>query len=458
MNLLLLLAALLPWATSPVSLFSRIYVAISLLSVEMQLATVTGVGTLPSLLAINTILAGLLIAWQRTRGVAFRGWTSAIQPPAPWPAWVLLGGVVLLLNVSLPLEAGDPYHLDRVAQIERLGTLEYDPAADAKINVVGWTYELVLADVRQIPLVGPGLVHLHGLFELLLFGVALAAVQTWLRPGRSRWPLAALLVVPALFHQFVLIKNDLFAAAPSLVALVWLITQANRASWKETAWAGWLIAIAVACKLTNLPLAVVMICGVVIAQHGRGWQPLGGLILGSGVGAVTGGLFFTFFENARWYGDIFASGPVAAMGNRTSGLAEAAVSVARFGISLFDQGLVTPALWPNRGGWGGTFGLPFAWAVVVLVLHYRGAREARWALWIATVHFLAFAAVFPDADLTHRLALAPALLVVAVAIHLLQRGERHARLARLALVPVLVLSGAQLLRSAILYLVRASGS
>ena len=136
----------------------------------------------------------------------------------------------------------------------------------------------------------------------------------------------------------------------------------------------------------------------------------------------------------------------------------AAVSVARFGISLFDQGLVTRILWPDRGGWGGTFGLPFVWAVAVLVLHYRHAQEARWALWIAAVHFLAFAAVFPDADVHQRLALAPALLAVAVAVHLLERGERYARLARLALVPVLVLSGAQILRSTILYLARVGGS
>lgn len=458
MNLLLLLAALLPWGASPVSVFSRIYIAISLLSVEMQVATLTGVGTLRSLVAFNAILAGLLVAWQRTKGIAFRGWPSAIRPAVPWPALALLGGVVILLNVSLPLESADPYHLDRVAQIERLGTLEYDPAVDSKVNILGWIYEMVLADVRQIPLVGSWLVRLHGLFGLLFFGVTLAAVQTWLRPGPSRWPLVALLVVPALFHQFVLIKNDLFAAAPALVALVWLVTNADRASWRETVWAGWLIGFVVASKLTNLPLAVMMIGGVVIAQRHHDWRPLGGLMLGGGVGALTGGLFFTFFENARWYGDIFASGPVAAIGNRTSGLAEAAVSVARFGISLFDQGLVTRNLWPDRGGWGGTFGLPFVWAVVVLVPHYRRAQEARWALWIAAVHFVAFAAVFPDADVTQRLALAPALLVVAVAVYVLERGEKYAKLARLALVPVLLISGAQILRSAILYLARAGGS
>ena len=458
MNLLLLLSALLPWGRSPQSIFTRIYIAISLLSVEMQLVTLIGVGTFRSLVVFNVMLAGLLVAWQRRRGVAFQGWVSTVRAPAPWPAWALIGGVVLALNVLLPLEAADPYHLDRVAQIERLGTLEYDPAANSKLNVLGWIYELVLADVRQIPLIGPSLVHVHGLFGLLLYAVAIAAVQVWLRLGPSTWPLAALLVVPPLFHQFVLVKNDLFAAAPALVALVWLVTQADRATWRETIVAGWLIGLVVACKLTNLPLAVAMIAGLVITQRGRDWRPLGGLALGGGMGALSGGLFFTLFENAKWYGSILPSGPIEAMGNRTSGLMDAAVSVARFGISLFDQGLLTRMLWPGRGGWGGTFGLPFAWAVVVLVLHYRRAREARWALWIGALHFLMFAATFPDADVHQRLALAPALLVVVIAVHVLDRGERYARLARLALVPVLVLSSAQVLRSAILYLVRAGGN
>ena len=62
MNLLLLLAALLPWGTSPVSVFSRIYIAISLLSVEMQVATLTGVGTFRSLVGFNAVLAVLLVA------------------------------------------------------------------------------------------------------------------------------------------------------------------------------------------------------------------------------------------------------------------------------------------------------------------------------------------------------------------------------------------------------------
>ena len=117
MNLLLLFAALLPWGNTAVSVFTRVYIAIGILSVEMQVATVTGLGTLHSLVVFNVVLAVVLIAWQRTRSAAFVGWPAAIQPPPPWPAWAMLGGVVLLLNVWLPLEAADPYHLDRVAQI-----------------------------------------------------------------------------------------------------------------------------------------------------------------------------------------------------------------------------------------------------------------------------------------------------------------------------------------------------
>ena len=457
MNLLLLFAALLPWGNTAVSVFTRVYIAIGILSVEMQVATVTGLGTLHSLVVFNVVLAVVLIAWQRTRSAAFVGWPAAIQPPPPWPAWAMLGGVVLLLNVWLPLEAADPYHLDRVAQIERLGTLEYDPDANSKVNVLGWVYELALADVRQIPLVGQGLVHMHGLFGLMLFGVAVATIQTWLRPGPSRWPIAALLVVPPLFHQFVLIKNDLFLALPAFVALAWLVTRAHGASWQETAWMGWLAGVAVVGKLTNLPVAFAMMAGVgVVAWHTRNWRPAGGLAIGGIAGGIMAGQLFTFTQNVRWYGDVLARGPIAEMGNLTSGPAEALESMGRFALSLVDLGLLTGQLWPGRGGWAGTLGLPFIWATVVLVLHYARAQEARWTIWISAFHLAAFAAIFPDADLHHRLALAPGLLVISVAVSLLHRGEKYSDVARLALVPVVALTSAQLLRSSVLYLLRAS--
>jgi hypothetical protein len=457
MNLVLLLVALLPWGTTAVSVFTRVYLAIAILAVEMQAVTVTGLGTLYSLVAFNAVLAVLLVAWQRTRRRAFLGWPTAIQPPRPWPAWAMLGGVVLLLNIWLPVEAADPYHLDHVAQIERLGTLEYDLDANSKVNVLGWVYELTLADVRQIPLVGHGLVRLHGLLSLLLVGITVAAVHPWLHPGPPRWPIAALLVVPPLFHQFVLIKNDLFFALPAFVALVWLVMRSHSASWQETAWAGWLAGLAVVGKLTNFPVAFVMIAGVGISSwRKRDWQPAVGLAIGGLTGGIMAGQLFTFSRNARWYGDVLARGPIADMGNLTSGPAEALESIGRFAISLVDLGQLTSQLWPGRVGWASTLGLPLIWAAVVLLLHYARAQEARWTIWIAAFHLAAFAAVFPDADLHHRLALAPGLLVVAVAVGLLGRGEKYSDVARLALVPVVALSGAQLLRSSVLYLLRAS--
>jgi hypothetical protein len=456
-NLLLLLAALLPWGNTAVSVFTRVYIAMSILSVEMQVATVTGLVTLHSLITFNVVLAVLLVAWQRTQRAAFLGWPAAIQPPRPWPAWAMLGGVVLLLNVWLPLEAADPYHLDRVAQIERLGTLEYDPDGGSKANVLGSVYELALADLRQIPLVGRGLVRMHGLLSLLLFGVTVAAVQTWFRPGLSRWPVAALLVLPPLFQQFVLIKNDLFLALPAFVALAWLLIRVRGASWQETAWAGWLAGIAVGGKLTNFPVAFAMMVGVgCVAWRTGNWRLAGGLTIGGLSGGIMAGQLLTLTQNARWYGDVLARGPLAEMGNMTSGPAEALESIGRFALSLVDLGLLTGQLWPGRGGWAGTLGLPFIWAAAVLVIHYARAAEARWTIWIAAFHFAAFAAIFPDADLHHRLALAPGLLVVSVALSLLQRGEKYSDAARLALVPVVVLSCAQLLRSSVLYILRAS--
>ena len=457
MNLAILLAALLPWAVTPIAAFTRIFLAVSVLSVEMQLVTLLGVGTLYTLPLTNVVLAVLLIGWQLKSGAPFvkPPALSVFRPPAPWPVVAMLGALVLLLNTALPLETADPYHLERVAQIERLGTLAHDPAAAFKVNILGWVYELILADVRQIPVIGAGLVTLHGVFGLLLYGVTLATVHAILPLGASQWPMMALLVVPPVFHQLVLIKNDLFVAAPALVALAWLVTRARSASWTESLWAGWLAGFVVGYKLTYLPLALVMAVGIIAAQRGRAWRPLGGLALGGCLGIIASGQILTIIENARLYGDAFASGPVAEIGNRTTNIAEAAESVVRFGISLVDLGLLTPRWWPGRGGWGGTFGLPFIWAAAVLILLCRRSREARWALTIAAFQFVAFSAVFLDADVAHRLALAPALLVIAVAVHLLDRPDKVVMSARWALVPVLALSSAQMLRSAFLYLTRA---
>ena len=443
MNLLPLLAALLPWAGSPTSALSRIFAAVSLLSIEMQVVTLTGAGTLRTLAPINLVVAALLVAWQARRGRPCAGW-STLRGAVPWGVALPLGGLVLALNLALPLEAADPYHLDRAAQIERLGTLAYDATVDPKVNIVGWVYELLLADVRQLPWAGDVLVRLHGVFGLLLYGVAVASVHTSFLPGGPRWAWAVLFAVPVLFHQFVLIKNDLFLTAPALVALAWFVTRADRASWRDAAWAGWLAAFAVAGKIVGFSLALVMLAGLLLArQRGDRTRPLGGLALGGLLGGLTGGLFFSWVQNARSYGDPLANQVVAEIGNLSTSVGEAFLSLGRFGVSLVYMGFLTPAVWPGRRGWGSTFGLPLMWALVVLMWHYRRAREARWALWSAVGCFSGFAALYPDADLTQRLVLAPGLLLVGVAVHLLDREDVSAARARVALVPVLALSGAQ---------------
>jgi hypothetical protein len=250
----------------------------------------------------------------------------------------------------------------------------------------------------------------------------------------------------------VLVKNDLFFAVPASAALVWLIARAEEGSWRETVGAAWLIGMAATYKPTNLPLALILLGGVLAVQRKSPWRSLGAVALGGVGGALVGGLFFTLYENARWYGDPLARTQVAAMGNFTVGVAGAAESVTRFGVSLVDLGLLTRRWWPGRGGWGGTFGLPFIWAAGVLLVSCRRERQARYALGIAAAHFLGFAATFPDADVAHRLALAPALVVIAVAVRVVERDARLGAYAKPILIPVLILSTVQILRSAALYL------
>jgi hypothetical protein len=130
----------------------------------------------------------------------------------PWAAFYALGLLALILNVSRPLEGADPYHLQRVSQIERLGTLAYDPQAEIKVNVLATVYELVLADLDHVPWFDT-LLMFHGVLGLLLYALAVAATRQWLGGGPS-WCWNAVFAVPVVFHQLVLVKNDLFGAIP----------------------------------------------------------------------------------------------------------------------------------------------------------------------------------------------------------------------------------------------------
>ena len=455
MNLLPLLACALAWARTPADALVRVFAVIGLLSIEMQVMTLSGTGSLCSLAAVNLLVAGAAAVWQARTGRPRGGWFKESWTVAPWPGLAVMAGVVLLLNAVLPVEAADPYNMERVLQIQRAGTLEYAPDADFKVNLVGFLYELVLADLSLVPRIGGALMRFHGLLGLQLYLLGLATVRGWLTGAAPRrWPWLLLLTVPVVFHQLVLIKNDLFLAVPACVALTWLVTRARAAAPLEVFQFASLMGLVAGYKATNLPLALILAGAALFVGRSGGRGPaLAAVAAGGALGAIAGGLPFGMLENLRVYGDPFARAQIATLGNVTTGLASTAESLLRFVISLFDLGQLTRRWWPGRGGWGGTFGLPFIWAVFVLVPRWRRLPEARWSLLIAAVHFVAFAATFPDADVAQRLAMAPALLVIAIAVATVARDDGE-RTARLTLMPVLALSAAQLLLSAVNYLQR----
>jgi hypothetical protein len=95
------------------------------------------------------------------------------------------------------------------------------------------------------------------------------------------------------------------------------------------------------------------------------------------------------------------------------------------------------------------------WAVAVLL--FRNGRDAvvRTALVAVAVYFVMFALGFPDGDLAQRLALAPGLLLIVLAVNqTVEEGGLRSWFG-IALVPVLLLSSLQLARSAALYLMRS---
>jgi len=456
MNLFLLLAGLRPWSEPPAGAFSRVAGAVAALSIEMQLVTWSGYGSLSSLPLLNAVLAAALWLHQSR----FRQSAAIVAAPAgrvapssatrawsalPWPVLLALSAISVALAVTRPLEGADPYHLERVAQIARLGTLAFAGNADIKVDVLGSPYELVLADLGLVPWAGPYLIRLHGVLGLAYLALGVAVIRQWLTGG-STWAWSAPFLMPVVFHQLVLVKNDLFSATPALVALCWAVARAPAAPPREVTWASGLVGFAVGLKWVSFPLALIMVVAV-LARGGSVWRSSAALILGGAAGGIAGGLPFTLIETARWYGHPVAV--LATLGNRTTGAADAATSVARFAISLVDFGVLTRQWWPGRGGWGATFGAPFIWALAVVAVN-RGRGEARRVGWMALVYFAAFAAVYPDADVAHRLALAPGLLLVACAAHL--TGPESPAWQRRGLQAALAVSIAQIARSALIYL------
>jgi hypothetical protein len=443
MNLILLGIGLRAWQGPPLRAVSSLLAAVAVLTLEMQAVTWLGIGSLRQLIWVNAALAGAALLWLRVRwGVDDR----APSPGVPWIAVGALGLLALILNLSRPLEGADPYHLQRVSQIEQLGTLAYDPHAEIKVNVLATVYELVLADLDQARWLPP-LLPLHGVLGLLFYALAVAAIRQWLGGGPS-WCWAAMFAAPVLFHQLVLVKNDLFGAIPGILVLAWLVARAPDAPRSEIAWASAVAGFAIAIKMSSFPLAILM-AGAVLLRRDR-WAVAPWMIAGGLAGGVAGALPFNLVQTAQTYGHPWE--PLAALGNRNETIPAAATSIARFGISLFDLGVLTKRWWPGRGGWGATYGAPFVWALIVLCM--RAAREpyARRALVLSAAYFVAFAAVYPDADLAHRIALAPGLIVIATAVHLSDGDDSRSVWLRRGLVVALAISAAQIARSFTIYL------
>jgi hypothetical protein len=197
--------------------------------------------------------------------------------------------------------------------------------------------------------------------------------------------------------------------------------------------------------------ALVMAGALLVLRTDRAAVVRAGAI-GGLFGLLCGGFFFTLIENFRVYGSpVTAFKESGAMGNRNETAGQAAISVVRFVISLFDLGQITRVTWPGRGGWGATFGLPFIWALAVL-FRYRTRVAVRRAVSIAAIYMLVFAVIYTDADIAHRLILGPGLLLILVAISIIDDDDQVSRVLQASLYAVIVLSALQIARSASLYL------
>jgi hypothetical protein len=234
-----------------------------------------------------------------------------------------------------------------------------------------------------------------------------------------------------------------------LVALAWTIVRARHAPAREVAAAAALAGVAVAMKWVAFPVAGVMVAWM-LWHRARDGSALAALAIGGVSGAIAGGLPFTLAQTARWYGHPFE--PLAALGNRTTSLADAATSIARFAISLFDFGALTREWWPGRGGWGATFGAPLIWALAVAAVRWTTSPLMRSAVLASACCFVAFAAVYPDADVAHRLVLAPGLLIIAAAAQQTEGDDVRGVWLRRVLAAALLVSAAQIARSLWLYL------
>jgi hypothetical protein len=94
MNALLLMAGLRVWSGGPLEALTRIFLTISLVSLEIQAITWAGVGTFRTLILPNVAIAAILLGGRRARVTPLRtskptkvtGATSC-RRRSPWRSW-----------------------------------------------------------------------------------------------------------------------------------------------------------------------------------------------------------------------------------------------------------------------------------------------------------------------------------------------------------------------------------
>jgi hypothetical protein len=441
-------------------------VALALFSTEWQLLSTAGlVASVAWLGLFHGAILGTLLFRARNREVLVARLRSAASWVAEAPRIVepgssravvaaCLGGVMCVLAARAALflpESADPYHLVKVWTLHSTGSLRAVPSADWKINAMGYLYELMLLDVT----LGNTVLQLWSSVQgpMLFLGYVLAIVWAMKRVTRSVPAYALLLpcLAPVIFHQGILIKNDLFAALLLIPALVLLYEFRPGAGSGGAMAIGFLTGLAASVKTSSAP-------AVVAVALFLPWRPIADAArtralaaVGFVLGILGGGLVFVAVQNVSVYGS--PTGLLSGTGNATESIPAAALSLGRFVMSWFDFSLVTRQLWPGRGGWGGAFGPAFPWAIAVLVLRARH-REPQRALGIALSCLVPFGLIYPDADVAHRLAIAPAVFAILAATGIeAARGtlKGWTPLATAAIVSV-VLSGALLARSSWQYL------
>ena len=432
MNLLLLLAA--AWSLATRATYGHLWsllLALCAFSLEMQVVTVVAIGDYRTVTAINVgiflltqlfprcrsalvascrdVAAGLTDAAHRLRaavGTAPSCSVRLILCLLPIP--VLLVGLRGVLYLP---ESADPYHLMKVFQIERTGSLEYFDVLDHKINDLSFFYELLLVDLKAIPLVGEALLRISGLLLLLSYlGLILgrlARSETSVQ-ALSLW--GCLFFVPVFYPHFLLIKNDYIVFLFAFAALGFIYSSTPGTPVRQYVLMGLLAGLTLSLKSTTFPIVIALALFLPYGSARRILHSRISAAVGVLAGVISGGLVFTWLSNLATYGDVL--GPMRYTGNLVSSPSGSVVSLGRFLMSLADLGLLTPVVWPSRGGWGGNLGILFLGLLAIQVWLVASRQQSGRLLALCLTCFVPFGATYPDADLAHRMVLAPAFLLM----------------------------------------------